>query len=163
MDVSKLSTNNWIAAGGGIVTFLAGFFPWFTYGESFFNVSQSGFDAGIFAILGILLTLAGAVILILKVMDITDVKAQNLTAEQIAMVLAAVGAIFILLRLLFAPDGGFDIGVSRAWGGFLAFLASAATVGGAFLSGKDAGIGIPSADDFTGGGDDAPSGGASTF
>jgi hypothetical protein len=47
---------------------------------------------------------------------------------------------------------------------YLGLIAAGATAVGAFLSGKDAGIGIPTADDFKGGGGgDASSGGASTF
>jgi len=159
MDFSKLSQNNWIAAGGGLLTFIAGFLPWFSWGDDSLSglgldlsVNQSGFDAGLFAILGILLCVAAAVILVLKVMDIQDVNASNLSAEQIAMILAAVGTLFILLRILIAPGGGFNISASRAWGGFLAFIAAGATTAGAFLSAQDKGIGIPSADDFTGGG-----------
>lgn len=163
MDVSKLSTNNWIAAGGGLLALVSGFLPWFKYGDASigaaFNIdtetSQSGFDAGFFAVLGILLAIAAATILLLKVLEVKDISASNLSAEQIAMVLGAVATIFILLRVLLAPD--FSSG--RSFGGFIGLLSAAATAVGAFLSGQDVGVGLPTADDFGvggGGGDATP-------
>ena len=62
--------------------------------------------------------------------------------------------LLILLKLL--ADNDFT-----KFGIFLGLIAAAATAAGAFLSGKDAGVGIPSADDFKGDGGDG--GGSSTF
>ena len=76
MDFSKLSQNQQIALGGGAVAVLSLFLPW--YGIAGF--SSSGFDSGFLAWGGLLLAIAGAAILIMKAMEVTDVKVGNLAA-----------------------------------------------------------------------------------
>ncbi len=61
------------------------------------------------------------------------------------------GFVFVLLRWL-TQTSFVSLGL------YLGLIATAATAAGAFLSGKDVGIGIPSIADFAGGGDDTPSG-----
>lgn len=160
MDFSKLSQNNMIAAGGGVVAFIASILPWYSFDFGFdvpgVDTSVSAWGSGFFAWSGCLLALAAGVLVALKAMDVYEAKVGGMETEQFAMVLAAVGFIFVLLRFL--TETSFT-----SFGLYLGLIATAATAAGAFLSGKDAGIGIPSADDFTGGGDDAASGGTSTF
>lgn len=112
---------------------------------------------GLLCLVGCLLALAAGVLVALKAMEVTEVKVGGMETEQFAMVLAAVGFIFVLLRWI--TETSFT-----SFGLYLGLIATAATAAGAFLSGKDAGIGIPSADDFKGGAaDDGPAGGTSTF
>ncbi|MDX2342530.1 MAG: hypothetical protein QNL12_01740, partial [Acidimicrobiia bacterium] len=96
MDFSKLNQNQKIALGGGVLGIISLFLPW--YGA--FGFSWSAFDAGFFAWFGMLLAIAGAVVFFLKVMDINDIKIGSLVAEQLALILAGLGFIFVVLRLL---------------------------------------------------------------
>lgn len=150
MDFSKMTTNNWIAGGAGAVSLVNIFFPW--YGAFGFNINA--FDAGFAAWFGALLAVAAGVIVVLKALDVFDAKVGGLEAEQLAMVVGVLGFLFILLRLITESS-------ITKFGIYLGLIAAAGAAVGAFLSGKDAGIGIPSADDFKGDGGDG--GGSSTF
>ncbi len=142
MDFSKLSQNQKVAAGGGVLAIISLFLPW--YGVSVFNISA--FDAGFFAWGGLLLAIAGAVILLLKALEINDVKVGNLVAEQLALLLAGIGFVFIVLRLLTESS-------NMKFGLFAGLIAAAAVAYGVFGSMKDAGIEMPTAGDFKSSGD----------
>jgi len=142
MDFSKLSTNNWIAGGGGLGALIALFLPW--YGADFgFDIgfSINGWNAGFFAWFGSLLAVAAGGIIVAKVLDVADIKVANLTSEQLAMVVGATGAAFVLLRFVTAAS-------ATKFGLWLGILSAGAAVAGAYLTAKDAGVGIPTADDF---------------
>lgn len=142
MDFSKLSQNQKVAAGGGVLAIISLFLPW--YGVSVFNISA--FDAGFFAWGGLLLAIAGAVLLLLKALEINDVKVGNLVAEQLALLLAGIGFVFIVLRLLTESS-------NMKFGLFAGLIAAAAVAYGVFGSMKDAGIEMPTAGDFKSSGD----------
>lgn len=152
MDFSKLSQNNQIAAGGAAVTLISGFLPWFSF------PTLGGISGGGLMWLGILVTVAGAAVLLLKVLEVQDLEVQALSAEQLAMVLVALGVALMLLKALIGETAWM-----RSWGMFVGIIAGGATLAGTFLSAKDEGIGIPSANDFTGGDGDSSSGGTTTF
>lgn len=156
MDFSKLSQNNMIAGGGGIVAFIATLLPWYSIDFGFGSASVNGWSAGFAAWFGCLLALAAGVLVALKAMDVFELKLGALATEQLAMILAALGFIFVLLRWL--TETSFT-----SFGLYLGLIACAATAAGAFLSAKDKGIGIPSAEDFGGGGGGGDTGGTSTF
>ncbi len=157
MDFSKLSPNNMIAGGGGILAFIATILPWYSIDFGFgASASINGWSAGFFAWSGCLLALAAGVLVALKAMDVFEAKVGGMETEQFAMILAAVGFVFVLLRLI--TESSFT-----SFGLYLGLIATAATAAGAFLSGKDKGIGIPSADNFTGGKSGDTGGGSSTF
>lgn len=137
MDFSKLSQNQKIALGGGALAIISLFLPW--YGFLSFNISA--FDAGFLAWGGLLFAIAGAVILLLKALDINDVKVGNLAAEQFALLLAAAGFVLIVLRLITESD-------AIKFGLFAGLIAAAAVAYGVFGSMKDSGIEMPTADDF---------------
>lgn len=143
MDLSKLSTNNMIAGGAALVAFINMFLPW--YGEDFgiVSVNANAWDMGILAWGGALLAVAAGVLVVLKRLEIFEAKVGSLTTEQFAMVLGALGTIFILLRLLTETD-------FTKFGVYLGLITAAAVTAGAFLSAKDEGVGIPSTDDFRG-------------
>jgi len=158
MDFSKLTTNNWIAGGGGLVSLINIFFPWYgvDFGGGFGSVNANAFDAGILACVGALLAVSAGALVVLKQLDVFEAKVGGLGTEQFAMVLGGVGTLFILLKLV--VDNEF-----AKFGLFLGLLAAIAATAGAFLSGKDLGIGLPSADDFKGSGGGGSSSGPSTF
>ena len=155
MDFSKLSPNNMIAGAGGLVSLINIFLPW--YGVDFgfgASVTANAFDAGFLAWFPALLAVAAGVLVVLKALDVWEAKAGALTTEQLAMMLGAVATVLILLKLL--TDNDFT-----KYGIYLGLIAAAVTAVGAFLSAKDEGVGLPSADDFKGGG--SGGGGSSTF
>jgi hypothetical protein len=136
MDLSKLSQNQKIALGGGVLAILALFMPW--YGVGPFTANAFSF---FFAWVGLILAIAGAAILVLKAMEMSDVKLGSLAAEQLALVLAAVGVVLIVLKLLTDTD-------FLKYGLFIGLISAGAVAYGAFGSMKDAGLELPSADDF---------------
>jgi hypothetical protein len=149
MDLSKLSTNQMIAGGAGILALIAGFLPWYGIDFGFGSVSENGFGSGFWAWFGIVLAIAAAVVIVLKALEVYDLKAGNLAAEQIALILGALGVISILLRLITESD-------FLKFGLFIGLIAAAGVTYGAFGAMKDAGMAMPSADDFkspSGGGD----------
>lgn len=147
MDLSKLGNGAKITLIGGIVLLVSSFLPW--YGAFGFNIS--GWDSQFWAIFGILFGLAAAIILALKVFDVTNVAFGPFKAEQIVLMLGALSTIFIVLRWITETS-------LVKYGLFLAILSAAAITFGAFTAMKEAGIAMPDVDDFKsfGGGDDSP-------
>ncbi|GMR02586.1 MAG: hypothetical protein BMS9Abin20_0924 [Acidimicrobiia bacterium] len=142
MDLSKLSKNHKIALAGGVLALISMFLPW--YGVSFGAIASANFNAwsvGILAWGGLVLAIAGAVILILKALDIQDVTVANLAAEQLALVLAGAGIILIVLRLLTQTS-------FVRYGLFLGFISAAAVAYGAYASMKEAGLELPGKESF---------------
>ena len=141
MDFTKLSQNQRIAVGGGVLAIISLFLPWYGFSFGGIGANIGAFDSGFFAWAGILLAIAGAAILFLKAMEISDVEVGNLAAEQFAMILAAVGVIFVLLRWITET--------SLVRYGLIVGLISAAVVAyGCFGSMRDAGLEMPTTDDF---------------
>ncbi len=151
MDLSKLSPNNMIAGGGALVALINIFLPWYGVNFDGFSDSSNAVGAGLLAWFPSLLVVAAGVLIVLDRLGVFTAKVGGLAIQQLAMVLAGVGFVLILLKLL--TDNDFT-----KFGIYLGLIAAAATAAGAFLSGKDAGVGIPSSDDFKGTG-----GGSSTF
>jgi len=159
MDFSKLTQNNWIAAGGGVLAFIASLLPWYSFDFGFdlgLDTSVTAWGSGFLAWFGCLLALAAGALIALKAMGVFEQSIGGLATEQLAMILGAVGFIFVLLRFL--TETSFT-----TFGLYLGLIATAAAAAGSFLSAKDKGIGIPSADDFTGGGSSGGDSGTSTF
>ena len=132
MDFSKLSNGAKLALIGGAVLVVDLFLPWYSAGP----FSLNAFDSEFYAWGGVLIALAGAVILLLKALGKQEVKAGNFSTEQLATMLGGLGFILILLRWLTESD-------FVAIGLFLGLLASAAVAAGAFMSMKDAGQDLP--------------------
>ena len=141
MDFSKLSRNQQIALGGGVLAIISLFVPWYGVSGLGISINATAFESGLFAWGGLLLTIAGAAILLLKALEISDVKVANLAAEQLALVLAGVGLVFIVLRWL--TDNDFT-----KFGLFLGLVAAAVVTYGAYGAMQDEGLEMPSADDF---------------
>ena len=144
MDFSKLSRNQQLALGGGVLALISLFVPWYGISGLGISINASAFDAGFFAWGGLLLTIAAATILILKALDIRDVEVGNLAAEQFALILGAVGLVFILLRWI--TDSDFT-----KFGLYLGIIAAGLTTYAAYGAMQDEGLEMPSADDFKSG------------
>lgn len=147
MDFSKLSNGAKIALIGGVVLLIDSFLPW--YGAFGFNLN--GWDSEFWAVFGILLGLAAAVVLGLKAFGVTEVNLGSLKTEQITLLLGGLSTLFLLLRWITETS-------LTKYGLYLGILSAAAIAFGAYMAMKEEGLGMPGADDFRsfGGGDDAP-------
>ena len=141
MDFSKLSRNQQIALGGGALAIISLFVPWYGVSGLGISINASALDAGLLAWGGLLLTIAGAAILVLKALEISDVKVGNLAAEQFALILAGVGLVFIVLRWI--TDNDFT-----QFGLFLGLIAAGLVTYAAYGAMQDEGLEMPSTDDF---------------
>lgn len=152
MDLSKITTGQRIVLGSGIVLLINVFLPWYRFDFGIGSVSANAFDAGFLAWFGTLLAVAGAVIVAVEVFTGNKIEVGTLKGVQIALILGGLGLILILLRLLTETSNLF-LGI------FLGILAAAGVTYGSFMAMKEAGISMPSADDFksvAGGSDDGP-------
>lgn len=140
MDFSKLSQGAKLALIGGAVLVIDLFLPW--YGTAGFSINA--FDSEFLAWGGVLLAIAGAVILLLKAMGTQDVNAGQFKAEQLATILAGVGTVLIVLRWLTESD-------FVKFGLFLGIAAAAVVTYGSFMAMKDAGLELPGMDRMGGG------------
>ena len=83
---------------------------------------------------------------VLMVGEGADVKVGNLAAEQFALILAALGVVFVLLRWITETS-------LVKYGLFVGLISAAAVTYGAFGTMKDEGLEMPSTDDFKPSGD----------
>lgn len=141
MDINKLTTPGKIAAGAGAGALINLFLPW--YRVSYFGVSASAnaFDAGFFAWAAMLTLLGAASILVLKQLEVFDLKASPLEAEHFALIGAAIAALSVLIRLLTESSSIF-IGL------FLGLVLSGLMCYAAYQAMTDSGLSLPSAEDF---------------
>ena len=137
MDLKSLSNGQKIALGSALALLVASFLPW--YGA--FGFSINAWDSEFWAWGGVLLGVAAGVIIALKVFAQQKIKAGNLAAEQIALLLAAASAVFIILRLITESS-------ATKFGLYLGLAAAAGTAFGAFQSMREAGLAMPTMDDF---------------
>lgn len=135
MDFSRLTMAHKIGLGGGIVLLVSSFLSWYSVGAFGVSFSVSGWSAGFWAWFGILLGLAGAVVLGLKAFGTSDVKAGGLAAEQIAVILGTASVVFIVLRFLTQTT-------AVAFGLFLGLIGAAGVAFGAFRAMTEAGMGV---------------------
>lgn len=157
MDAStfkSMSKGQQIAAGGGAVAIVATFLPWYSISSGFGGFSVSGTDFG-FGWMGMVLVAAGAGLTVAPALGKTFGNEQ-VKGEQIALVVAAIGAAMWLYRLASAP-----FGVSRGIGLYLAIAAAAAVVAGIVMHMKENGIAMPNADTFNAAKSSVSSGGGS--
>jgi len=177
MNLKKLSVGQMLGLGGGVLMLIALFLPWFTVKVAGFGESESssgnGFDFWL-AWLGGILVLVAVGLLVAAVFGSSEIKLGNLKGEQIALLLAGLGTLLILIKLIIGEslpsefnamvaeaeaagvtleDLGFSIGISRAFGIFVGLIAGLAVTAGSFLMMKDKGLDLPDAGDFGIGGD----------
>jgi hypothetical protein len=132
MDFSKLSSGAKLALIGGAVLLVSSFLPW--YGV--FGVSINGWDSEFWAIFGIILGVAGAVVLLLPAFGQKAMTAGSFKTEQLAFLLGAAGFVFIVIRWL--TENNFV-----KYGLFVGLAASAVVAYGAFMEMKAKGQKIP--------------------
>jgi hypothetical protein len=146
VDFSKLKTSDWLIGGGGIVLFIASFLPWFKVSVSCGGVgfggsaTGNGWDVGfLWAGVPVILGLAMVAYVAIKAFaPDTNLPDLPIPWSQALLGAGALATLLILIKLLIGEDGGgsgfgCSVDVSRSFGLFLAFLASAAMTAGAFL------------------------------
>ena len=145
MDLSKLTNAGKIAGAAGIVLIINLFLPWYSVGP--FDINA--FDAGFLAWFGSFVAIAGAVLLLIKAFGVRTVELGNLKTEHLALVLGALGTLLIILKFLVDSD-------FTSFGIFLGVIAAAAVTVAGWMAIKEAGLELPTADDFKSiaGGDD---------
>jgi hypothetical protein len=156
MDFNKLwnalSNGGKVAGIAGIVLLINIFLPWYGFSIGGFSESINAFDSGFLAWGGSLIAIAAAVILLLDELGQSKIAMGNFHGRQIALLVGGLGTLLVLLRWLTETD-------LVKFGLFLGILGAAAVTAGCYMSMKEAGIAMPSSDDFRslgGGGDDGP-------
>ena len=132
MDFSKLSMGAKLALIGGVILIVDLFLPW--YGA--FGVSINAFDSEFLAFGGVLIAIAGAVVLLLSAMGKKEMTAGSFKPQQLAFLLGAIGFVLIVLRWLTENE-------FVKYGLYVGIIASALVAYGAFTDMKAKGQNIP--------------------
>lgn len=134
--MDRMTTAQKIGVGGGVLLLVASFLPWYSVSlGGFGSFSVKGWDAGFLAWGGVVLGIAGAIVLALKAMGTSDVRAGGFASEQIAVILGAASFVLILLRLLTETT-------AVSFGLFLGLVGAALVAYGAFTQMKAAGMSV---------------------
>lgn len=134
--MDRMTTAQKVGAAGALILLVSSFLPWYSVSlGAFGSVSIKAWDANFLAWGGVILGVAGGVILALKGMGTKDVKAGGFAAEQIALLLGAASLVLILLRLLTEST-------AVSYGLFLGIVGAALVAYGAFTAMKAAGMSV---------------------
>jgi hypothetical protein len=138
----NVNNNDLGVMAGGAVVLVFSFFHWFSYGLNIIGVpaevSVNGWNSGFFSWLGVLLSVAAAVLVGLRVF--ANVQLPQLQWGWNFIVLAAAGlaAVLIVLKLLVGYHGG-----SRGLGLFVGLIGALVETGFAFLAFRVSGETLP--------------------
>lgn len=145
MDLSKFKTSDWLKIGGGVGMLIFGFVSWVKI-EGLGGFSDSGgnvFDFFFTGTIPWILIVGTAVITVLLVTG--TLKMGNLPWPLILLVATGLGAVLLILRLLFNPIDGKDSiealggSVGRGVGMILCTISGIVALVGAFLGFKESG------------------------
>lgn len=132
--MENLSNGQKIALGGGILLLISSFLPWYGVDLGVIGgVNIKAWDAGFLAWGGVVLGVAGAALIALKAFQDNAVSAGGFATEQLALILAGIGAVLIILR--FITETSFV-----KFGLFIGVVAAAATAYGAYQSMNEQGM-----------------------
>jgi len=143
MDLRRLGLGEWLAAASGVALLLSLFLPWYDFATPFHDArtgwttyapfgSFSGWEA-LSAIDVLLALVAASGVLLAIVTAVQGVPAVPVALSALISVFAAVGVVFVLIRVLFIPDWA----SGRAWGLWLGLAGSLGIVIGSFISMRD--------------------------
>jgi len=145
-DMSKLTSQDRMIAGGGAVAFVAAFLPWYGYTGPLhlYGASVSGWSAGFTAWLGSLLLVAAAVFLVLTRMGREMPKLPVGPAVAVAGG-AVVGLGLVVIRWLSLPrvKAGLAGSVGPKFGIWLAIIGGVVEVVGAVMEFRSSGEALP--------------------
>jgi hypothetical protein len=124
--------------GAGVIAFLAGFMPFYSASASFAGHSVSAHESawhGFFGWFGVLVALAGAVVVALALFDVVKLP---IPLHQVATAAFGLATVCLILALFIIPGGdacsgasafGVDCSTGHGFGYWLALLASLAGLG----------------------------------
>lgn len=120
----NVATNDLGIMGSAVLLFIFSFLPWFGISDA----SKNGWGVGFLAWFGILLGLAAGVLVALRVFANVNLPTLQVGWNLVALGLAALGFIFILLKMIVGYKVGalgFHISLDRKVGLFLGLIAAA--------------------------------------
>jgi hypothetical protein len=143
-DISTIRGNDRNSIGAGVAFFVLSLLPWYHVALGEVKQSENGWGLDGWCKLGILLSLAATVWLVLLVTGNLSNLSLPVGPRLVGAALAAAAALVLLIRIATVKtlDGpGFEAGRSFPW--FLALLAVLAQAAFAFLGSKEAGEALP--------------------
>jgi len=138
VDMTKISNGGKVFVGSTLVFFIACFLPWFSLGP----YSESGFSAGfLWSTLWFIIFIALAVRLVLPAFGVQGVPVVPPVAYLAA---GALGALFVLLKLIIGESYGVgfgfsDVDLDRSVGIFIGLIAAIGVAAGGFLLFQESG------------------------
>ncbi len=141
-DLKKVDRNDLGVMGGGALVFIASFMPW--WGASvrgYGSVSTSGWSAGFTAWFPILLSIALAVLVVLRVMEVYKLPQLPVGLAVVYLAASGLALLLVIIRLATIPSGGGGFGFSYGprIGIFLGIIGIAAQAVFSFLTFKASG------------------------
>jgi len=157
MDFSKITLGQKIAGVSSLVLIVTIFLPWYSLSVPGFGSVSGGPFESVLSTFGLLFLFGAIIIIGMKIFGSANFAIGPLKPEQIALLLAGLGAIFVLIKLIFGHSES-GLSLDRGFGLFIGFLAAAGVTAGAFFMMTEAGIEMPDMDDFKsfGGSSDPP-------
>jgi hypothetical protein len=142
MDLNKLTLGDRVVGVSAILFLIFMFFPWFSYDVGGFEIGdQSGFDFFLFGWIPLLLAIAMvAQIGLTRFSDTRLPAVGSLTWGQVHLILGAIAAVLVILKLLIGDDAGagpLEVDGDRSIGIFLATIAALGLVAGGALKMRD--------------------------
>ncbi len=95
-----ISTNEAAVVGAGLLVFILSFFHWFTYDLVTTSAHRAAWHSGFFAWAGVLLLLLAAGIVAARRFSPLDLSAAPVPLDLAVLGAAALGALFLILKLL---------------------------------------------------------------
>ena len=141
MDLNKLTTGEKVIAASGILFLIAMFLPW--WGLDFGDLgsaSNSGWDYFLTGILPLLIIIVMVGQIALAKFSTTELPAPPIPWNQIHMILGAVVAVLLVLRVIIGSSEGsgtFEVDLDRMYGLWVALVAAIGVGVGGFLKSKD--------------------------
>ncbi len=132
MDLSKFKQSQLIILGSTLLLTIGMFLNWFTVSAFGFSVSRNGFDYAGNGVIPWLIALVMSAKILVEAFA-PDVKLPEINWGMTFLILGAVAALLVLLRLLVGESEG----VSRSIGLYLSSLAAIGLAGGGFLTYKE--------------------------
>ena len=132
-DASSVKRSTWIAGGGAVVLLISTFLSWAKFPlVNGLSVNVSGWDTGALGKLVFFVALVAIGLLVVEHMKV-DMSQLPIPVPLALVGVGALGVLFVVLRYIDFPDGW-----DRAWGIYVAFLASLALTYGGWLKLQEA-------------------------
>jgi hypothetical protein len=144
MDISNFKTSDWLIIGGGLGTFVFGFFSWVTVsGFGFSSAGGNAFDFFWTGTIPWILVIASAVITVLLSLEV--LKAEQAPWPLIILGATSLAALLLIIRVIFNPIEGRGFieaaggSVGRGAGMYLSALAGIVAAAGGYIAFTESG------------------------